>query len=544
MKRHFSPSNTTGIVAIVLVAVTWALYWPSLQFEFISFDDPEYVAQNPFVQHGITLSSLKWAFTSSHAWNWHPVTWVSHMIDCQLFGLNAGAHHGVNVFFHSISVVLLFLIGKKITNNLWASAIVAALFGWHPLRVESVAWVSERKDVLSVCFAMLTLFFYVRHNERLKKGSGPWTSDYFISLFCFLIGLLAKPMLVTFPMLLLLLDIWPFQRIPRSDQNRISSRVVARLIFEKIPFLILVAGSFFFTLWAQHGLIRTLAEMPLSIRFQNAAISVYEYVQKLIFPLDLCVLYPLQFSWPVWKWAVTLLLLIGMTFIAFRYFRKFPIIAVGWFWFLGALVPVIGIVQVGTQAFADRYSYLPTLGLIVVAVWTVGKMLPRNWSIGVGMLAIVFCLIITHFQLQYWQNSVVLFTRAVDVTRHNPMAYNSLATAVLSRGNLDEAIAIYKEALIDTPNDPEIRYLFGQLLARVGKKDEAIKQFKDAIEINPRYFGPWLALIPALIETGNLEDARYVLNEAQKYAPPWANVELQRQAENFARRVQSGAVKK
>jgi len=367
------------LLALLLAFITFAAFLPATRFVFINYDDNDYVTANPPVQAGLSWAGVKWAFTTWHANNWHPITWISHMADCSLFGLNPGGHHLVNVLFHTANTVLLFVLVLRLTGALWPAAFVAALFGWHPLHVESVAWIAERKDVLSTFFALLALLGYAKY-VAAAKIQNPKSKVFFAgSLLAFALGLLAKPMLVTLPFVLLLLDYWPLQRFSLSA-FRLS------LLFEKFPFFLLTALSCMLTFLAQsqvvHGssAVMSLGSVPLHYRLKNMPVAYVEYLWKLVWPAKLAVFYPLADIIPPVRVAGAVAVLLLISVVVWRCWRTRPYLPVGWLWFLGTLVPVIGLVQVGIQSIADRYTYVPLIGLFILVTWLAGD-LAEQWRL-------------------------------------------------------------------------------------------------------------------------------------------------------------------
>jgi hypothetical protein len=435
------------LICLLLALITLALYWPATHFDFINYDDPDYVIYNPPIQHGITGAGLVWAFKTRHASNWHPLTWASHMADCALYGLNPGGHHLTNLLFHAANVVLLFLVLCQWTGAPWRSALVAALFAWHPLHVESVAWVSERKDVLSAFFWLLTLAAYGRYAKGRKVF-------YCLALFFFALALLSKPMVVTLPFVLLLLDFWPLKRTAAPG-----------LFVEKIPFFALAALECVATLWAQSGAnsVVNFGILPFSARVANALVSCVLYLWKMLWPVDLALPYPYSHIWTFWPAAGAGCLLLLISAGAILRARREPYLIVGWLWFLGTLTPVIGLAQTGIQPMADRYTYAPLIGIFIMAVWAIPGAWTRWPRPGLVFGAVVagvlgFLLAGAETQLQYWRNSVALFSHTVAVTRNNILAEYNLAEALARQG--DEALAVvhYQRALAIEPNRVEAHY--------------------------------------------------------------------------------------
>ncbi len=419
------------MICLILGLTTLAVFYQVHNFKFITYDDPSCVYKNKDIQFGITLESVKWAFTTGWTANWHPLTWLSHMLDWQLFGNEAGGHHLTNVIFHIANTVLVFLVLRRMTNALWQSAFVAALFALHPLHVESVAWVSERKDVLSTFFWLLTMWAYSRYVNKPDIGWYLWT------VFFFTLGLMSKPMLVTLPFVLLLLDYWPLLRFATKGRplERFGRRTLFYLIAEKIPFFVLIAVSSVVTFFMQRSsmAVVSLERLPLKFRILNAFVSYIEYIEKMFWPSRLAVFYPhLGPNVSVPSAFISALLLIIVTIFIIHFGKKHRYLLTGWLWYLGTLVPVIGIVQVGIQGMADRYSYVPLTGLFIIIAWGVPDLL-QKWRYKKIVLASSAVLIVsaisicTYNQLRYWRNTQTLFQHAIDVTEDNFMAMNELA---------------------------------------------------------------------------------------------------------------------
>jgi tetratricopeptide (TPR) repeat protein len=513
-------------VGLALAAVTFATYLPVWQHDFINYDDPDYVTRNPMVQHGLTWPGLVWAFGQLHgeATYWHPLTWVSHMVDCQLFGLNPGAHHLVNVLFHTINVVLLFVALRRLTGGLWRSALVAALFAWHPLQVDTVAWVAERKNVLSACFWMLTLLAYARYVER------PGWGRYGLVLLCFALGLMAKPVLVTLPCVLLLLDFWPLGRfqnirltqaeaaaetaVPvRNSQSPIRNASL-RLILEKLPLFALAAASCVVTLLAHRGLGmgQPGAGLALGVRVENALVSYARYVGKTLWPVDLTIVQLHPGVWPAWKVNAAILLLVAVSALVWVQRRRAPYSVVGWLWFLGVLFPFIGVIQVGVQAMAERFVYLPVIGLFITIVWSAAA-LTAQWQgrqvlqSALGAILAASCVVLTSHQLRHWRNSVTLFTQAVAVDPKNFIAHNNLALALGLEGKWDEALRHAQESVRHNPNTAEPHNLAGMILDQQQKPAEAIEHYRAAVRLRPNWELAQLNLARDLARLGKFPEA-------------------------------------
>jgi tetratricopeptide (TPR) repeat protein len=454
-------------------------------FDFLDYDDTDYVTDNPVVQEGLTLPGLRWAFLGYHAANWHPVTWLSHMLDCGLFGLNPGPQHFVNVLFHSANTALLFLLVWRLTRRWWPAALVAALFGWHPLRVESVAWIAERKDVLSLFFALLALHCYAQYAAEAQKRPGRRRLAYVSALACFALGLMSKPMLVTLPFVLLLLDYWPLGRIPGAAPWR-------RVVVEKIPFFALSAAACVATVWAQKAgeAMVTLEHIPLSLRLENAPVAVADYLGKTFWPAKLCVIYPMPEAISAWKWAAAAGLLAAITGAAWRWRKASPYFIMGWLWFLGTLVPVIGLVEVGGQSMADRYSYLPSVGLLVALVFGGERLLERvaagtGLRVGLAGMALAGCVAVTEYQLQFWRDSETLFRRATAVTQNNTIAWINLGVALESQERWEEALNAYEQAKRTGHPRHEIYNDLGLVLSHLDRHAESLAAYEEGIRLRP-----------------------------------------------------------
>lgn len=470
---------------LLLAGVTLATYEPVRGCGFVNYDDPDYVLQNPHVLNGLTPGNIKWAFTHFHAYHWHPLTWVSLMLDCQFWGTNAGAFHLVNLAWHVINTLLVFVLLKQMTAGMWRSALVAAFFALHPLRVESVAWISERKDVLSTFFWLLTIEAYYRYTLQLC-----WRR-YMLVILCFSLGLLSKPMLVTLPFALLLLDYWPLARLKISPDHQFW-RDNRHLIWEKFPiiFLSVVSCTVTFLAQQQGGAIQSSDQFPLLLRLVNVLMGYAGYLAKLFWPTNLIVIYPFAKSFSFWHAMGSAVLLMGITALTIVMIRRRPYLFVGWCWYLGTLVPVIGFIQNGEQAMCDRYTYIPSLGIFLMAIWGMCE-LTHRWrhrtaiNSAVSILLICLCFALTRKQLKYWRDSETLFSHAVEVMPDNSLAHNNLALALDQEGRLDEAIFHYREAIRSRPNYFQARYNLASVLLLQGHLDEAILQLKEAVFLAP-----------------------------------------------------------
>ncbi|HEV2208529.1 MAG TPA: tetratricopeptide repeat protein [Verrucomicrobiae bacterium] len=598
-----------GLLCFLLALVTAGTYLPVRHCQFVNYDDGDYVTANSNVQGGLTWANARWAFTTGHASNWHPLTWLSHMLDWQLFGDNPGAQHLVNLGFHVANTLLLFLLLRSMTGAHWRSAFVAAAFALHPLHVESVAWISERKDVLSTFFFLLTLAAYVRYarrsavatplppapekpqpkrqtqrkpnqrrdrapeaalrlsgdNRMVRSGnanaSAVHTAGFNLaSLILFVFGLLSKPMLVTLPFVLLLLDYWPLERL--SLRGGASSSIpLGRLLLEKVPFLVLATASSVVTFLVQRrgGAVSTSLSLPG--RISNALVSYVRYLGKIFCPVKLSVLYPHPGYWPIWQVAAAAALLLAVCGLVAWRARKQPYLAVGWLWFLGALIPVIGLVQVGVQSMADRYTYIPAIGIFLALAWGAGE-LTRTWPEREKVLAVaagvvlLSCVALTGRQLKFWQDSQTLFQHAVEVTDRNYLAYNNLGFFFSNEGKTAEAltnytksleinpryqdalnnmgyamagqkrypaaIAYYQAALALGTNQLEVHNNLGNALADVGRLDEAIGHYRFVLAKDPEHAEAHNNLGIALAMQGKLDEAIHEFRTAIRLKPKYA----------------------
>jgi tetratricopeptide (TPR) repeat protein len=512
------------LLCLLLLMVTLSVYWQVQDYDFVNFDDPKYVIENSYVQEDMTLKSIIWAFTTVHMGSWHPLTWLSHMLDYQFYGMKPGWHHLTNLFFHILSTILLFFVLKKMTGSFWKSGFVAALFALHPLHVESVAWVSERKDVLSTFFWMLTMLGYIWYVEH------PAVNRYLLVVVLFTLGLISKPMLVTLPFVLLLLDFWPLYRFrfhqPESSGNSKQRSILFRLIWEKVPLFILVAIISALTFYAQKqgGAIASFDFIPLKVRIANALVSYVKYIGKMIYPSNLAVFYPHPGMLPWWKITGACLLLVSISFLAIKVIKQSPYFAVGWLWYLGTLVPVIGLVQVGTQSIADRYTYIPLIGLFIIIAWGIPELFVRwrHLRIEATILVTVLLLIlmaVTWKQLGYWKDSVTLFDHTLKVTSKNWLSHNNLGTALNKKGRTEEAIHHYLEALHIKPNFEEAHYNLGNALNKQGRTEEAIHHYLEAVSTEPDYEEAHYNLGLLLNKEGRTEEAIHHYLEALRIKP-------------------------
>src|SRR5437870_1106990 len=501
MFRHQVRQGSFAIVVICvfLAAITCLVFGQTLGHGFVNYDDPQYVYDNVEVTSGLTLHGVTWAFTHSHLNNWHPLTWLTHMLDWRLYERKAGGHHLTNLLLHTASVLLLFLVLSQMTGALWRSAFVAAIFAIHPLHVESVAWIAERKDVLSGVFFMLTLGAYVRYVRRQTLGR------YAVMWILFACGLMSKPMLVTLPFVLLLLDCWPLNRVanhrlgvgsrgsglssqlPSQSYRESDWSLVGHLILEKVPLLVLCVVSSVATFLAQGNAIVLISRLPFWWRLNNAFLSYVVYVRQMLWPFRLAPFYTYPQTFPTWEVAASILLLIGLTAAALALRRGHPYLVTGWFWYLGMLVPVIGVIQVGSQAHADRYTYLPQIGLYLALTWMIAdlaKSWRRRWILTATATAVIaFLSGIAWVQASYWREGESLWKHTLAVTGNNETTHSLLGELALEKGLIDEAAAHYQAAVNVWPSSPTFQAKLGKALLRKGLNDEAVVHFQKAIEL-------------------------------------------------------------
>jgi protein O-mannosyl-transferase len=546
VKRQTRKLSPDVAICLTLGVITLALYAPCLSHEFLAYDDQQYVTENRHVQAGLTWPGVVWACRTFHASNWHPLTWISHMLDCQLYGLHPMGHHLSNVLLHAANAILLFLVLKLITQATWRSAAVAALFGWHPLHVESVAWIAERKDVLSALFFMLTLYAYVRYADAvrsqwsvvssLKSGA----SRYYVVALCFFaLGLMSKPMLVTTPFVLLLLDDWPLHRVRSrfgSERGAPDSKLLTTdyglltLFGEKLPFLALSAGCCVLTVLAQrqgHTIV-SVAALPLSQRMAHVVLAYAHYLETAFVPRNLAVAYSYS-STTSWAQVVGAAVVLGVISLAVLVGgRRRPYLLVGWLWYLGTLVPVIGLVQVGDQAWADRYTYLPLIGLFVAVVWGAADLAqwlearrlaanpasgasrspgPQQVLVALSVLVGLGLLWATAYQVQFWKDTRTLFARSARVNPHSSRPLAVLGSLLAAEGKLPQAIDLYRRALTLRSDDPEAHYLLGAALEQQGQLDQATSHYLQALWSNGLKEKTYLALGTVLAKKGDYENA-------------------------------------
>ncbi len=508
-------------IYVVLALATLAVFRQVYNYDFINYDDFKYVSENSHVKSGLTGAGIVWAFTTGHASNWHPLTWLSHMLDCQLFGTEAGRHHLSNLLLHVVNALLLFAVFKRMTGSVWRSGFVAAAFALHPLHVESVAWISERKDVLSTLFWMLTMAGYLRY---VKRGGAGW---YSLTLITFALGLMAKPMLITLPFVLLLLDYWPLGRF----QN---GRRIYHLVWEKIPFFILsvVSSVITFAVQKSGGSIAVVDAIAPGMRVGNALISYVKYITKMVWPSGLAVFYPHPVNTiAFWQITAAVVFLLGVSVLVIFLSRSHRYLPVGWLWYLGTLVPVIGLVQAGEQAMADRYSYVPLIGLFIITGWGAGELLGkwryRTIALGVSAVAVLSALAVcSRLQVRHWRSSKAVFEHTLNVTDNNYLAHCLLANSLREQGEIDRAIAHNYKALQIRDDYLYAHIGLGLALVEADKLDEAIQHYTEALRIKPEATIARTSLGKALLQQGKLGEAarhyRQVL-QAEPFNPDACN---------------------
>ncbi len=527
---------------LLLLGLALGTYLPVVNNDFVSFDDPDYVTANWRVQQGLSWQNFTWAFSTAAAANWHPLTWLSHMLDCQLFGLGAWGHHLTSVLLHTLNTILVFLVLQRMTGAIGRSLVVALLFGLHPLRVESVAWVAERKDVLSTTFWMLTLWAYAAYvssvecrGERAGGASGESLHSafriphsalwYALALVFFLLGLMAKPMLVTLPCVLLLLDYWPLRRFELTTANS-TLKTLFPFLREKLPFFAFSAAASVVTFLVQKQGGAIGHHLSFLARVENAVVSCCRYLAKLFWPVDLAFFYPPVGHWPTALVLLAALLLLAISCLAFLLRRLHPWLLVGWLWFIGTLVPVIGLVPVGSQSMADRYSYVPSLGVLLLLAWGVHELTSRwrHQTLGASALAAaaaLFCLPLTRAQIGYWKDNQALSRHAILVTRNNYLAHNNLGTTLDKQSRLDEAIREFQEVLREQPDNAEAHNNWGLVLDKQGRPDEALKHYQEAIRLRPTYAMAHNNLAIILDQQGRFDEALEEYRAAVKLRPDY-----------------------
>ncbi|MFC1798188.1 tetratricopeptide repeat protein [Thermodesulfobacteriota bacterium] len=507
------------------MAAIVVVYGQVKDFNFVSYDDPLYVSDNPQVQQGLNLETFLWSFTDATLITgyWVPLVWLSVLLDYQLYGMNAGGFHLTNMLFHILNTVLLFLVLDRMTGKTWRSAFVAALFALHPLHVESVAWVTERKDMLSTFFWMLTLLSYTWYVKR------PGILRYFSVFLCLVLGLMSKPMLVTLPFVLLLLDVWPLMRFRTGFKELPLRNVLFRLIREKIPFFILVAlfSIMAFLTQSEGGAVKSLSDYPMDVRLANTLVTYVKYIGKLFWPVKLAFLYPHPGPLPFWQPVLAGAGLVFLSLGALKSVKQYPYITTGWLWYLGTLVPVIGIIVIGPHVMADRYTYVPLIGLYVILAWGIPDLLKRQpykkfvlVPAAVGLLLVLSFL--SHVQVGYWRDSLTLYQHAIEVTHDNLRAYLNLGVALEEKEKFDEAKAYYLKIINIDPNNASAYNNLGNALGAMGKDQKAIDSFKEAIRIDPLHQKAWNNLGTIFFKQGQYGQAVDCFFKALKIDPDYA----------------------
>jgi Flp pilus assembly protein TadD len=522
-KINISSNRKKLIVYLILTVVTFAVFWQVNQFDFINLDDNVYVTENLHIQSGITLDGFRWAFSTTYAQFWHPLTWLSLMFDYQLYGLNAGGYHLTNLILHVLSTLLLFWLFNRMTGAIWPSAFVAAFFALHPLHVESVAWIAERKDVLSAFFWMLTLCLYVYYTEK------PVIKRYLLVIFSFVCALMSKPMVITLPVVMILLDYWPLGRLLSND-HKLSEIKIAGIIplwqlWEKIPFFVFSAFFSIITLYAKNKPF--VKHFPLGLRIANAPISFMTYLEKTFWPHDLAVFYPFCTQIPLWQVLGATILIIIISAAVIVTAKHLPYLFVGWLWYAITLLPVIGIIQIGNFAMADRFAYLPSIGIAVMIAWSIPLLFTREntrkkiiFPAAIAFLTIMS--ILTWKQCGYWKNSITLFSYSLQVTKDNALAHNNLGTALFAEGKVKKAIEHFDKAISITSD-----YIFvfnnrGAAYANLGQYQKAIEDYNQTIRLKPDDAGAYYNKGLAYIELRQYLKAINDFNKAISLDPNYA----------------------
>ena len=507
------------LVCLALVVITLATFFGVRRFDFTNYDDPEYVTGNPQVTQGLSEDGIRWAFTTFHISNWHPVTWLSHMVDCELFGLDAGAHHVVNLILHLLNTALLFLLLRRLTGEVWPAAFVAALFGWHPQHVESVAWIAERKDLLSAFFGLVVMHAYTGWVRDRRRG------QFALLVVMFILGLMAKPMLVTLPFVLLLLDYWPLSRMKTPWAPAAKGLPFSKLLAEKGLLFAATLAACAVTLAAQRGdAVRSVQEVSLGARLENALVSYTAYLTKTFWPTDLAVFYPLRREVPIIEGLLALMVLAGSCFAVWRLRSNRPYLLVGWLWFVGMLVPVIGLVQVGGQARADRYTYLPLIGVFIMLAWGGRDVVrafrvPTKLAAVVGSVLLIACTLLTRLQVNHWRNSESLFRHALEIMPENAVAHINLGSVCEQAGRAAEAETHYREALRIDPIRAQAHNNLANVLDATGRFAEAVPHYEEAIRLRPRESIPRNHFGMALAGQGRFDEALSNYAVAMTLAP-------------------------
>jgi hypothetical protein len=521
------------LAGIALVTLVLALYWPVTGYEFIALDDNLYVVENPDIQKGLSPPGISWAMTTLYTTNWHPLTWLSLLSDYELYGMNAAGYHVSSLLLHILNTILLFLVLRRMTGETWKCLTVAALFGVHPLNIESVAWIAERKNLLSTLFWILTIMAYVRYADK------PGWKSYSVILVCFILGLMAKPMLVTLPFVLLLLDYWPLQRFPGLDRSRSGAiqdrserqKLLIHLLIEKIPLILLSLLSAWLTFYAARtgGAVKAISVFPLAGRVENAIISYAMYLVKMVWPVDLAIFYPYPVGRPLWQIGLSILFLAAVTVFVCIKRRTHRYLITGWFWYGITLLPVIGIVQVGFQSMANRYAYLSLIGIFILMVWGLPDLLKRlsgrRYLPAVAVAVIIAFTFCTKSALPDWKNSETAFQQALSVTKSNHIAEIGMGNVWLSRGDLPKARSHYRESLRIKPDYAEAHNNLALVLMREGRAAEAEAEYRAALKISPDYAEAYNGLGLLLADQGKWDEARVCFGKALELRPGYAGAQ-------------------
>ncbi len=509
-KTGFFEENKHAVIVASLAVLVVAVYWQAVGFEFINFDDNSYVYENPFVSSGLSKDSIYWAFTHFHSANWHPLTWISHQLDVSMFGVNAGSHHATNIIFHLINTVLAFAVFSRLTGSVWKSAVVAALFAIHPAHVESVAWVSERKDVLSTMFWFLTMWAYLVYVQKRTSNDGYFIA-YLVSIMLFALGLMSKPMLVTHPFVLLLLDFWSLERLK-------SLRDLPRLLVEKIPFFILAAISGYVTILAQRssGAVQSLEILPIGMRISNAIVAYAKYIAAVFYPVNLSIWYPYEKSIPLVQIVGASVLLVVITAFTIWQVKERKYLLMGWLWFLGTLVPVIGLVQVGIQSHADRYTYIPYFGLFILIVWGLDDLFERHKPLlFVAAIIVIILLSVGCFrQVSLWKNIETLYKHSIAVTEGNFLIMQNYCHTLILQERIDEAEVQCRDSISANPYYSEAHNSLGIIQIKRLLFEDAAESFRTAIKFSPDFPMYKVNLAVAMANLGKPSEAEENLKTA------------------------------
>lgn len=521
-------NRKTWIVFWALVVATFLVFSPALRFDFVDYDDNIYVTENAAVQGGLTWSAVKWAFVGQHAGNWFPVTWLSHMFDCSFFGLNPAGHHADSIVIHSFSTAFVFLLLLSLGISFWRAVVAAAIFGWHPLRVESVIWVAERKDVLSVFFALLSLLAYVSFARAREEGRPKQLRKYSLALGCFALSLLSKATLVTFPVILLLIDYWPLRRFSIPSGNSLATKDLKRLVFEKLPFFFLSLIIAALTIWAQGkvGAVVPLKKASVIFRIENSLLSVLRYLAKILWPSSLALPYPVPSSVSPFVALACGGGIIAFTVLAWRYRAKFSSLIIGWCWFGVTLLPVIGIIQVGDASLADRFTYVPMIGLLLAIMALPTSELGNKLVKFVCPAVLIACVVVTEHQLPVWQNNFTLFSHSAAVTEGNYIAHYNVANMLVDAGKTNEALVEFRESIRIDPTVYQLHNNYGKTLGGLGRTTEAIAELQWAITLNSNYALAYANLGAVLTAVGKNQEAEEALQRAVHLTPADAEIHI------------------